>query len=163
MKFSNGGQFLAAAYPRQKNTTQKSSVHLINIYNSYTLEEIGRLNDHSNIITDLAWKNDDRALFSVGIDGTATEWKQGDLKAENKEWIGKKWTQGNARYSSVMYEKTARSILASGVESGKSVIREYKIEKDQVQKLFAIGGFRVSKLQWLTSQWNIPAVLAGTE
>jgi hypothetical protein len=26
-----------------------------------------------------------------------------------------------------------------------------------------MGGFRVSKLQWLTSQWNIPAVLAGTE
>jgi len=32
-----------------------------------------------------------------------------------------------------------------------------------VQKLFAVGGFRVSKLGWLTSQWNIPAILAGTE
>lgn len=77
--------------------------------------------------------------------------------------MGKKWTQANAKYSSVMYEKTARSILASGIELGKSVIREFKIEKDQVQKLFAIGGFKVSRLQWLTSQWNIPAVLAGTE
>jgi WD40 repeat protein len=64
---------------------------------------VGRLNDHSNIITDLAWKPDDRALFSVGVDGTVTEWKQGDPKSENKEWIGKKWTQANARYSSVMY------------------------------------------------------------
>jgi WD40 repeat protein len=45
-------------------------VHLINIYNSYTLEEVGRLSDHSNTITDLAWKPDDRALYSVGADGT---------------------------------------------------------------------------------------------
>jgi hypothetical protein len=33
LKFSNGGQFLAAAYPRQKY-----NIHLINVYNSYTLE-----------------------------------------------------------------------------------------------------------------------------
>lgn len=115
LKFSNGGQFLAAAYPRQKNSTQKSSVHLINIYNSYSLEQVGRLNDHSNLITDLTWRPDDRLLFSVGIDGTATEWRQGDPKADNKEWAGKKWTQPNAKYSSVVYEKTARSILAGGV------------------------------------------------
>jgi WD40 repeat protein len=24
-------------------------------------------------------------------------------------------------------------------------------------------GFRISKLQWLNSQWNIPAVIGGTE
>lgn len=24
-------------------------------------------------------------------------------------------------------------------------------------------GFRISKLEWLNSQWNIPAVIAGTE
>lgn len=48
------------------------------------------------------------------------------------------------------------------MESHKSIIREFKVEKDQVQKLFSLGGFRVSRLQWLTSQWNIPAILAGT-
>lgn len=69
------------AYPRQKNSAQKSSVHQINIYNSYNLEEIGRLNDHSNVITDLCWKPDDRTLFSVGIDGTISEWRQGDPKS----------------------------------------------------------------------------------
>jgi WD40 repeat protein len=103
LRFSNGGQFLAAAYPRQKNSAQKSSVHLINIYNSYTLEEVGRLNDHSALITDLCWKSDDRALYSVGTDGTTTEWKQGDPKSENKDWQGKKWSQPNSKYTSVIY------------------------------------------------------------
>ena len=32
LKFSNGGHKLAVAYPRQKQ-----NIHLINIYNSYTL------------------------------------------------------------------------------------------------------------------------------
>jgi WD40 repeat protein len=115
LRFSNGGQFLAAAYPRQKNTAQKSSVHLINIYNSYTLEEVGRLNDHSALITDICWKSDDRAVYSVGADGTTTEWKQGDPKAENKDWQGKKWTQANSKYSSVIYEKSAHSVLTAGL------------------------------------------------
>lgn len=46
LKFSNGGHLLAAAYSKQKY-----NIHLINVYNSYTLEEIARLSDHSNIIT----------------------------------------------------------------------------------------------------------------
>lgn len=65
LKFTNGGHMLAAAYPRQKH-----NIHQINVYNSYTLEEIARLSDHSNVITDLCWKFDDKFLYSVGIDGT---------------------------------------------------------------------------------------------
>lgn len=64
LKFSNGGHLLAAAYARQKY-----NIHLINVYNSYTLEEVARLSDHSNIITELYWKPDDRALYSTGADG----------------------------------------------------------------------------------------------
>ena len=60
LRFSHGGHLLAAAYPRHKNSSQKNSVHLINIYNSYTLEEVGRLSDHSNLVTALAWRADDR-------------------------------------------------------------------------------------------------------
>ena len=64
LKFSNGGHLLGVAYSKQKY-----NIHLINIYNSYTLEEIARLSDHSNVITELFWKPDDRALYSVGTDG----------------------------------------------------------------------------------------------
>ena len=43
------------------------------------------------------------------------------------------------------------------------MIREFRVEKELSQKLFALGGFKVSCLARLTSQWNIPAVLGGTE
>ena len=54
-------------------------------------------------------------LYSVGIDGTISEWKQGDPKSESKEWTGRKWSQGNSRYFCSLYEKTARSLLSGGV------------------------------------------------
>ena len=156
IKFSNGGNFLAAAYSKQKY-----NIHLINVYNSYNLEEIARLSDHSNIITELCWKPDDKALYSVGTDGFVSEWKV-DVKPENKEWACRKWSQNNAKYNSVVYEKTNKSILVSGVESNKPVIREYRLEKEQAHKLYTMG-FKITKLQWLTSQWNIPAIIAGTD
>ena len=137
-------------------------MHLINIYNSYTLEEVGRLSDHSNIITDLVWKPDDRALYSAGADGTVSEWRQGDPKSEGKEWTGRKWTQPNGRYACAVYEKAARSVLAAGVEGGKSVVREVRVEKEGSQKVFAVGGFKLVRLCWLSSQWNVAAVLGGT-
>ena len=162
LSFSHGGHLLAAAYPRHKNSSQKNSVHLINIYNSYTLEEVGRLSDHSNLVTALAWRSDDRELYSVGTDGTTTVWRPCDPRAESKEWPGKKCTQSNSRYTAVVWEEAGRSALVAGVEGGRSVVREFRVEKDLSQKIFALGGFRVSCLARLTSQWNIPAVLAGT-
>lgn len=53
-------------------------------------------------------------------------------------------------------------MLASGQEAGKNVVREFRLEKEQAQKIYTMG-FRISKLQWLNSQWNIPAILGGTE
>ena len=53
------------------------------MYNSYSLEELARLSDHSNIITELFWKPDDRALYSVGADGFVVEWKC-DFRTDNK-------------------------------------------------------------------------------
>ena len=29
--------------------------------------------------------------------------------------------------------------------------------------MFALGGFKLAKMAWLTSQWNVLAVLGGTE
>jgi WD40 repeat protein len=100
---------LAAAYPRQKH-----NIHQINVYNSYTLEEIARLSDHSNLITELSWKFDDKFLYSVGVDGTVAEWKVSENR-DIKEWTCKKWNQNNTKYSSVIFEKNARSFLASGI------------------------------------------------
>lgn len=75
LRFANGGHMLAAAYPRQKH-----NIHQVNVYNAYTLEELARLSDHSNLITELHWKPDDKFLYSVGTDGTVSEWKFSDSK-----------------------------------------------------------------------------------
>lgn len=147
---------LAAAYSKQKH-----NVHLINVYNSYTLEEIARLNYHSHVITELCWKSDDRTLYSVGADGLIIEWKY-EPKPENKEWQCRKWSQTNAKYTSGIYEKNSKSFVACGSEMGKNVVRDFRVEKEQAQKIYTMG-FKLVKLQWLNSQWNIPAIIGGTE
>ena len=48
LKYSNGGQYLAAAYNKNK-----TNVHIVNIYNSYTAELLVSLKGHSNIINDI--------------------------------------------------------------------------------------------------------------
>lgn len=58
----------------------------------------------------------------MGTDGFVTEWKV-DVNPENKEWACRKWSQNNAKYNSVIYEKSSKSILVAGVENNKSVIR----------------------------------------
>jgi WD40 repeat protein len=117
LRFANGGHLLAAAYSKQKH-----NIHLINIYNSYTLEETARLGYHSQAITELCWKPDDRSLYSVGSDGLVVEWRY-EAHPENKEWECRKWPQNNARYSSGVYERNSKSFLASGQEIARNVVR----------------------------------------
>jgi hypothetical protein len=48
LKYSNGGQYLAAAYNKNK-----TNIYFVNIYNSYTAELITSLKGHSNVINDI--------------------------------------------------------------------------------------------------------------
>lgn len=59
-------------------------------------------------------------------------------------------------------ERISKSLLVAGLEANKPIVREFKLEKDQSQKVYAVG-FKVCKLAWLNSQWNVAAVLAGSE
>lgn len=63
-----------------------------------------------------------------------------------------------------MYNYTTSSIVAAGNEIGKNIIREIKVDKEKEisQKPHQMN-FRVTKLQWLLSHWNYPALLAGTD
>jgi hypothetical protein len=47
---------------------------------------------------------------------------------------------------------------------GKNIVREVKWDKDREvpQKVHQMG-IKATKLQWLMSHWNYPAILAGTE
>lgn len=64
LKFSNGGQMLACAYPRSK-----TSHYNITIYNSYTLEALSTLKNHTQIVTDIVFGLRDEFLVSCGLDG----------------------------------------------------------------------------------------------
>lgn len=98
---------LAAAYPKQKH-----NIHMINIYNSYTLDEIVSLSDHSNVIMQINWKFDDKMLVSTGIDGTVAEWKV--IEGKNKEWQSKKWNHNNTKYSSITINNNGKYLLVAG-------------------------------------------------
>ncbi|KAK1931919.1 Cilia- and flagella-associated protein 57 [Phytophthora citrophthora] len=63
VRFSNGGQFFAAA-----------NNNVVHVYATYTGELLAVLRGHSNRVTALSWKPDDRRLLSCGADGTVLLW-----------------------------------------------------------------------------------------
>lgn len=62
-RFSNGGSMFAAV---NGNTIQ--------IYNTYTCENIGILRGHNGKVRSIAWSADDRRIVSAGLDGAVYEW-----------------------------------------------------------------------------------------
>lgn len=63
VRFSNGGQFLAAV-----------NNNIVHVYATYTSELIAILRGHSNRVTAVSWKLDDRKLLTCGADGTVFLW-----------------------------------------------------------------------------------------
>ncbi|KAL7692512.1 putative quinoprotein alcohol dehydrogenase-like superfamily [Plasmopara halstedii] len=63
LRFSNGGQFFAAA-----------NHNIVHVYVTYTGELIAVLRGHSNRVTAVSWKLDDRQLLTCGADGTVFLW-----------------------------------------------------------------------------------------
>lgn len=68
-RFSNGGQYFAAV---NGNTIQ--------IYSTYTCNNIGNLRGHNGRVTSINWSADDQKIVSAGIDGAVYEWALADLK-----------------------------------------------------------------------------------
>jgi len=63
VRFSYGGQFFAAA-----------NNNVVHVYATYTGELVAVLRGHSNRVTAISWKPDDRRLLTCGADGTALLW-----------------------------------------------------------------------------------------
>eukprot|EP00466_Bigelowiella_natans_P020910 jgi/Bigna1/37070/e_gw1.17.10.1 len=68
--FSNGGHLFAAADGSD-----------ILIYQTYTCEKIAKLSGHTGKVTSINWAENDRALFSSGVDGSIFSW---NVRAWNK-------------------------------------------------------------------------------
>ena len=148
MKFSNGGQYLAAA-----SSITKSNC-IINIYESYTTEYITTLKGHTGLVTDMLWFTNDQTLFTCGLDGGIYEWKLDDFSRKD-------CGQNNAKYTSLMLTYNGM-ILATGVEAGKNVVREIK-SGVEYSKAHQLGPTRLMQICGIKSLYNLPAIIAGSE
>lgn len=86
-----GGQYLAAA-----NKKDKSNQNVINIFDSYSLEQIKSIPAHSQTITDIHWGALDQYFYTCGKDGIVNNWS-----LENNEWGRKDFPRSNCKYHSI--------------------------------------------------------------
>lgn len=63
VRFSHGGHLFAAV---QGN--------IIQVFNSYTMENVGNMKGHNGKVRSLCWSHDDMRLVSCGLDGAIYEW-----------------------------------------------------------------------------------------
>jgi len=68
-KFSHGGQMFAAV---NGNT--------INVFATYTCENLGNLRGHNGKVRSVCWSADDTKIVSCGMDGAVYEWNLKDFK-----------------------------------------------------------------------------------
>eukprot|EP00731_Ephydatia_muelleri_P018745 Em0011g785a len=95
--FSNGGHMFAAA-----NTT------LIQLFATYTFENIGNLKGHNGKIRCLLWNPDDSHLVSCGMDGAIYDWNVQNVKRE-RECVLK-----SCSYTSIAIMPDLRTTFAVG-------------------------------------------------
>lgn len=112
-RFSHGGQYFGAV---NGNTIQ--------IYNSYTCENIGNLRGHNGKVRSLYWSPDDTKLVSAGMDGAVYEWKLKDFKRE-KENVLK-----GCNYTCVLSTPDDRSIFAVGSDKKLKEFEDAQISKE---------------------------------
>ncbi|EFJ35022.1 WD repeat domain-containing protein [Selaginella moellendorffii] len=112
--FSNGGQYFAAVH-----------VNVIQIFSTYTCENVGNLRGHSGKVRSIWWSADDTTIVSAGADGALYEWRMKDFK-RNRENVMK-----GCIYTSVTSVTGSRSFFAVGSD------RKLKeLDENQVIKVF---------------------------
>eukprot|EP00762_Andalucia_godoyi_P001507 ANDGO_00191.mRNA.1 hypothetical protein len=75
-KFSNGGSMFAAV-----------NGNMIQVYSTYTSEQLGFLRGHNGKVRSLVWGKDDSRLFSCGVDGAVYEWSVKDLRRDGENVV----------------------------------------------------------------------------
>ncbi|KAL9654241.1 hypothetical protein ABK040_010273 [Willaertia magna] len=114
IKFSNGGNYFAAAHG-----------NVINVYNTFTLQLTTALKGHNGKIKAIQWSDDDTKLISVGLDGALYEYV---VKTEKRIIHN---TNKSAAYTSVFLD--SKNIYVGGTDgkvrgfADASLFSEYDI------------------------------------
>lgn len=112
-RFSTGGQYFAAV---NGNTIQ--------IYSTYTCENIGNLRGHSSKVKSICWTPDDTKLVSCGMDGAVYEWLLKDFKRTSENVLK------SCSYTCAVCSPDARSVYAVGSDMKMKEIADSNINKD---------------------------------
>ncbi|GBG61790.1 hypothetical protein CBR_g23749 [Chara braunii] len=110
--FSHGGQYFAAAH---SNTIQ--------IFNTYTCENVGNLRGHNGKVRSVFWTVDDTGLVTAGMDGAVYEWTLKECKRETENVIK------GCGYSCVHGSYDSNSVFAVGSDKKLKEIDDSQVVK----------------------------------
>ena len=114
-QFSNGGQYFAAIH-----------TSIIQIFNTYTCENVGNLKGHNGKIRSIFWTSDDTKIVSAGMDGAVYEWRIKEFKRDGERDNVLK----SCQYTSVVASTDARSIFAVGSDKKLKEITDSQTSKE---------------------------------
>merc|ERR1719440_712697 len=112
-RFSTGGDKFAAV---NGNTIQ--------IYSTYTCENIGNLRGHNGKVKSIYWTQDDTRVISAGMDGAVYEWQLKDFRRTSENVLK------SCSYTCAVCTPDARSIFAVGSDRKLKEIADSNITKD---------------------------------
>uniref|UniRef100_A0A061RT72 Wd repeat-containing protein 65-like n=2 Tax=Tetraselmis sp. GSL018 TaxID=582737 RepID=A0A061RT72_9CHLO len=112
-KFNHGGSMFAAV---NGNTVQ--------IYNTYTCENVGNLRGHNGKVRSVAWSADDRFIVSAGLDGAVYEWDVLSFKRVRENVLK------GCNYSCVTCSADQRQVFACGSDKKLKEIEEGQVTKE---------------------------------
>jgi len=112
-RFSTGGQSFAAV---NGNTIQ--------IYSTYTCENIGNLRGHNGKVKSIYWTQDDSRLISAGMDGAVYEWQVKETKRTSENVLK------SCAYTCAVCTADARSIFAVGSDHKLKEISDSNITRE---------------------------------
>ncbi|KAH7276822.1 hypothetical protein KP509_39G023300 [Ceratopteris richardii] len=110
--FSNGGQYFAAVHN-----------NVVQIFSTYTCENIGNLRGHSGKVQCVWWSSDDTHMLTAGFDGAIYEWRMKDYK-RNRENVLK-----GCAYTSVTGTYNTNTFIAVGSDRKLKEMDETQIVK----------------------------------
>jgi WD40 repeat protein len=96
----------------------------INIFSTYTCENIGNLRGHNGKVRSMAWSADDSKMVSCGVDGAVYEWSMKDFKRAGEHVLKE------CNYSAVTCTPDGKNMFAVGSDKKIKEIMDSNVIKD---------------------------------